>query len=108
MAGIKFDGLDDFIDNLEQLAQNAQELDGEHEVPLSELFTQAFMEENTHYSSFGDLLEAGGFHADSAEAFDSIPESELDAHIARTTKFDSWESMLEEATGQYVTRKLGF
>ncbi len=108
MAGIKFDGLDDFIDNLEQLAQNAQELDGEHEVPLSELFTQAFMEENTHYSSLGDLLEAGGFHADSAEAFDSIPKSELDAHIARTTKFDSWESMLEEATGQYVTRKLGF
>ena len=108
MAGIKFDGLDDFIDNLEQLAQNAQELDGEHEVPLSELFTQAFMEENTHYSSLGDLLEAGGFHADSAEALDSIPESELDAHIARTTKFDSWESMLEEATGQYVTRKLGF
>ena len=108
MAGIKFDGFDDLIDELEQLAQNAREIDGEHEVPLSELFTQSFMEENTHYSSFGDLLEAGGFHADCAEAFDSIPESELDAHIARTTKFDSWESMLEEATGQYVTRKLGF
>lgn len=66
------------------------------------------MEENTHYSPFGDLLEAGGFHADTNEEFDSIPESELDAHIARTTKFDSWESMLEEATDQYVTRKLGF
>ena len=108
MAGIKFDGFDDLIDELEQLAQNAQELDGEHEVPLSELFTQSFMEENTPYSSLNDLLEAGGFHADTDEEFDAIPESELDAHIARTTKFDSWESMLEEATGQYVTRKLGF
>ena len=108
MAGIKFDGFDDLIDELEQLAQNARELDGEHEVPLSELFTQAFMEENTPYSSLNDLLEAGGFHADTDEEFDAIPESELDAHIAKTTKFDSWESMLEEATGQYVTRKLGF
>ena len=108
MAGIKFDGFDDLIDELEQLAQNAQELDGEHEVPLSELFTQSFMEENTPYSSLNDLLEAGGFHADTDEEFDAIPESELDAHIANTTKFDSWESMLEEATGQYVTRKLGF
>lgn len=108
MAGIKFDGFDDLIDELEQLAQNARELDGEHEVPLSELFTQSFMEENTHYSSLGDLLEAGGFHADTDEEFDAIPESELDAHIANTTKFDSWESMLEEATGQYVTRKLSF
>ena len=51
MAGIKFDGFDDLIDELEQLAQNARELDGEHEVPLFELFTQSFMEENTHYSS---------------------------------------------------------
>ena len=108
MAGIKFDGFDDLIDDLEQLAQNARELDGEQEIPMSELFTQSFMEENTPYSSLNDLLEAGGFHADTDEESDAIPESELDTHIARTTKFDSWESMLEEATGQYVTRKLGF
>ena len=108
MAGIKFDGFDDLIDELEQLAQNARELDGEQKIPMSELFTHSFMEETTPYSSWGDLLEAGGFQADTNEALDSIPESELDAHIARTTKFDSWESMFEEATGQYLTRKLGF
>lgn len=54
------------------------------------------------------LLEAGGFHAETTEEFQAIPEAPFDKHIASTTKFESWEKMLEEATGQYVSRKLGF
>ena len=47
-------------------------------------------------------------YLESQEDFESIPENELDSHIASTTKFKSWENMLSEATSQYAIKKLGF
>ena len=108
MAKIKFDGLDDLQRDLRRLQQNAQKLSGKKQVSFSELFTRAFMQKYTRYSSLDALLEAGGFQARTNDEFDAIPQKELDAHIAKTTKFKNWEEMLNEATSQYITRQLGF
>lgn len=108
MSGLKIDGLDDLQKELQRMQKAAKELDGHHEVPFSELFTATFMRKYTTFTTFDELLKAGGFQAETAEEFEAIPDEPFDRHIAATTKFASWEDMLEQATADYVSRKLGF
>lgn len=108
MAGFKIDGLDELQRELRRMQQNARKLDGKHEVSFDKLFTRSFMRKHTNYASLDALLEAGGFQAKTKKEFESIPEKELDSHIAKCTKFRSWEEMLGEATEAYVLSQLGF
>jgi len=71
-------------------------------VPLSELLPDRFFRENTPYSSFKDFLVAGGFHAETRANIEAIPQSAIDAHVAATTKFDTWHDLLQEALQQYL------
>ncbi|MHB1651379.1 MAG: hypothetical protein ACYCVD_02745 [Desulfitobacteriaceae bacterium] len=41
------------------------------------------------------------------EDFDAIPNEEMDAHVAKTTQFDSWEEMMSEAVKNYTAKQLG-
>jgi len=100
------DGLDDLQKQLKKIEKSARELSGTKQISFSELFKPSFMRKYTPFSSMDDLLEAGGFNAESQEDFEAIPDSELDKHIATTTKFKNWNDMLYEATTQYVTQKL--
>lgn len=108
MAGSKSNGLDQLQRDLRKMQQNARKLSGNRSVSFDKLFTAAFMRKYTKYSSLDALLEAGGFHASTNKEFEAIPEKELNAHIAKNTKFKSWEAMLDEATEQYVLTQLGF
>lgn len=66
------------------------------------------MQKHIDFSSIDDLLESGGFHAETNEEFEIIPEDQLDAHISKTTSFDSWEELFDAAIEQYITAQLGF
>ena len=101
MATFKTSGLDD-------LQKDLKKLSGKRKVSFDKLFTPAFMRKYTRFRSIDALLEAGGFHADTNAAFDAIPQRELDAHIAKVTKFRNWEAMLEEAAAEYVLNQLDF
>lgn len=107
MARMRFDGLDKLSRDLKKMEQNAKRLEGRHEVSFSELFTASFMRRHTRFSSIDELLEAGGFQGRTQEEFDAIPTSELDAHIAKVTKFRSWDELLSEAVGDYAMKQLG-
>lgn len=104
--GFRIDGLDDLQRSLRDLGRRAKELDGQHEVPFSELFPASFMQKHSAFESFDELLEAGGFVVNSPEDFEAIPDDEFDRHIARVTDFDDWESMMEQASADYVERQL--
>lgn len=108
MGHFKFDGLDDLEKHLKKMQRAAEELDGTHEVPLAELFTSSFMRKYTNFASFDSLLASGGFHAETSEEFEAIPEELLDKHISATTRFKSWKEMLGKASELYVSKKLGF
>lgn len=105
MGSFEISGLDELEKKLKKMEKATKDLSGTHEVPLSELLTTSFMEENSSFSSIDQLLSNGGF---GQEEFDKIPKDQLDKHISVTTKFNSWEEMLNEATSQYVSKKLGF
>lgn len=103
---VEIDGLDELEDYFEQLEEKAKELEGENEVPFSELFDASFMRKHTPYSDFMAFLEAGGFEVETQEDFEAIPEAELDEHIRETTGLESWEEMQTAATEAWLTEQL--
>ncbi|WP_069997741.1 hypothetical protein [Cellulosilyticum sp. I15G10I2] len=101
-------GLDEFEKGLQDLADRAEALDGEHEVTFEDLFVEDFMASCTQFSSIDELFEKSPFVVNSPEDFEAIPDDELDTYISEVTQFESWEDMLSEAGAQYAARQLGF
>lgn len=81
-----------FKDNSDAFLAAARELSGEHTVAVSDLY-DGFIKNNTPYSSLRDLLEAGGFKAETPEDIEAIPDAAIDAHIAKNTRFGSWREL---------------
>lgn len=107
MAYLEFDGsgeaearMDSVMDALESL------LSADSSATLDELFPDDFMVENTCFGSVQEFFAAGRFDISSQEAFLSLPPGLLDAHVADTTNFDSWASMLLSAQRQFAARRL--
>lgn len=81
--------------------------DSENQVQLGEIFTPEFMRLYTQFESIEELLSAGGFVINSEEDYEAIPDEDIDAHIAKTTNFQSWKEMLTEATDTYLNKNSG-
>ena len=101
------DGFKEFEKKLNAISKKAQELDGQHEIPLKELLTDTFIASNTNFKTAQEMFDASGFKVTTNEEFEAIPDNEWDNFIARNTKFTNWEAMLEEAVGAYAIKKLG-
>jgi hypothetical protein len=108
MFKLEMDGFDDLKRNLDQLAQRAQKLDGEHSVPMRELLTPAFLEGHTsgRFTSWEQWAGEAPFKIDSQEDFDRLPQEEWDAYVRSTTSFSDGKEMLKAAGVQYLQAKL--
>jgi hypothetical protein len=106
----KFDdsGLKKFQKNLDKMAKNAQELDGENQVPLDQLFTHNFMWKYTSFNDFESFLNSGFPDVKTEKDFLDIPDAEMDKHVSAATRFTTWEEMMESAMGEWVASQLGF
>lgn len=104
---VTFSGFDDLEKQLQRMSDGAKELSETKSIPLDDLFTPSFMRKYSSFSSFDEFLSAGNFNADTQEAFEAIQDELLNKHISLTTSFKSWDDMLEEATDQYICKKLG-
>lgn len=71
-------------------------------VPLSELLPDKFFQENTPYQSFKEFLTAGGFRPETKSDIEAIPQAEIDAHVAATTKFKDWHELTEFALQRFL------
>ena len=105
---MKIKGFDEFQKKLNQLAKNAKQLDGQHEVLVTELLGSRFLSRHTNISSAGELFEKSGFKIESPEGFTAIPDEEWDEYIRLISSFSNWEEMLSKATEQWTANKLGF
>ena len=99
---------DDLQRKLADLQRRVSVLDGQNQVPFSDLFTQTFMAKYTTCSSIDELFEQGGIAVDSQEGFECIPEEQLDQVVATHTRFTTWEEMKRAAGEEWVKRRLGF
>jgi hypothetical protein len=107
MIKIETRGLDEAVRKLEDLGRRAAQLEGTHEVPMREIFSNGFMSKYTDFSSFDELLDASGFKVATKEDFAAIPDDQWDAFIAARTRFSSWKEMKEKGGRDYSSRKLG-
>lgn len=107
MIKIKIEGLEEATRKLEDLSRKAQELDGKHEVAMSEMFPPAFMTRHTDFSSFSAMLNASGFKVETKEDFAAIPNAEWDAFVTSRTRFGSWKEMKDKGVQEYAIKKLG-
>ena len=104
---MKIEGLDELNKKFDSLANKAKELDGTHTVSMADVLTPKFIAEHTRFSSVDEFFTAGGFNCESQEAFESIPNGELDEFVRAESSFDSWQGMLGAAGQVWAARKLG-
>ena len=82
--------------------------DLEGPIPFADLFPSGFMHQYTQFDSIDELLSSGGFEINSADDYEAISDEAIDAHVAKTTKFDSWQELLTNAIeDSYIIEKLG-
>jgi hypothetical protein len=91
---------------LDKLIKNAKELDGTHQVQLSELMNSSFIAAHSQFSDLDSLITASGFKVESAADFAAIPDDEWDVFIAHNTDFADWAEMQESAAAAFVRAKL--
>lgn len=101
-------GFQEFKDFQKGFKKGIKDLEQTNEISFDVLFNPKFIQKHTKFSSIDDFLEQSGFDCSSTEAFDSIPSDALDKYVRENTSFHSWQEMLEEATNDYITGKLGF
>ncbi|WP_322003351.1 hypothetical protein [Marinobacter alexandrii] len=102
----KIKGLKEAQEKLKKLSEGAEQLDGQS-VALSEVLTNAFIQDNSSFDSFEDLIKASGFTVESRTDFEAIPDEEWDDFISKNTNFNSWQEMINSAGAIYARSKLG-
>lgn len=100
-------GLDNLEKKLGKLAKNAAKLDGQHNVPVAELLTPAFISQHTQFASADELFEQSGFKIESQEDFSAIPDEDWDKYIRSVSNLNSWQAMLSKAGEVWITKQMG-
>jgi hypothetical protein len=103
---MKITGFDKLQKQLKQMEKAAKELDGTHEVPFSELFTDSFLRKYTNFLSFEEFENQEIFTK--YQTIEEIPDEEMDQFVVANSNFSDWEDMLGTAGTEYAARKLGF
>ena len=103
----RIEGLDEFQRKLEDLKRKAEEVEGGHSVPISELLTPEFLGSCSSFSSVEELFDASGFKVETPEDFAAIPDSDWEWFIQQNTSYISWSEMLQDASQAWTVKKLG-
>ena len=87
---------------LKELQRKSKELNGQREIPLTELLPDDFIREYTDFQSLQAMFDTCGI-----EQLKEPNNAEFAKFISTHTRFSTWEEMLETATIRYTKRKLG-
>jgi hypothetical protein len=81
---------------------------GEHEeIPIEDIFDEAFMQEHTDFADFDEMVAASPSEAESAADLDLIPDGTWDDFVAETTTFADEEALVFAARDHWVETQLG-
>lgn len=83
-------------------------LNDDERLTVGDLFGDAFVQQYTSFESFQAFLEASPLTVESVEDFADAPRDELDRHVAETTDFQDWQSMVRAASEEHVQRSTGY
>jgi len=97
----------DGFDALDELKENAQDLEGETEVPLDELFKDSFVRAHTNFDSLEGFFEASPWTVESNGDLEAIPDDEFDEYVDQHTEFANSEAMQKKALEEWTANQLG-
>lgn len=81
---------------------------GEHEeIPITDIFNEAFVDEHTDFDSFDQMVAASPSDAESAAGLKLVPDGTWDEFVAETTTFADEEEMVFAARDHWVETQLG-
>lgn len=87
---------------------NPRDIVGEHEeIPVTDIFDETFMQANTDFETFDEMVAASPSEADSAADLELVPDGSWDDFVAETTVFADEEEMVFAARDHWVETQLG-
>lgn len=99
---------------LRRAAETAEELPDprsivgrDEEIPLQEIFDEAFIMENTDFTTLDEMVAASPSEATDAEDLGTVGEHEWDEFVAETTVFGDEEEFVFAARDHWVAVQLG-
>lgn len=104
--GFELKGVPEMQERLAEVSRASDKLAGQTEVSFDDLFTPEFMAEYTAYGTLEAFLAA--VNVTNGEEFIALPEEALNAHVAKATRFGTWDDMMGEAVTAYAAKSLGF
>ncbi|WP_408960409.1 hypothetical protein [Natrinema sp. 74] len=76
------------------------------EIPITDVFDDAFVSERTEFDTFDELIAASPSEADSAEDLETVPHGAWDEFVAELTEFDDEEAFVLAARDHWVAKQL--
>jgi len=101
---MKVKGFDELKKKLNRMSENAKSIEGEHSVPLIDLFNNAFVIEHTSLNTSEEFFEK--LQSELGQDFANSSEAERDSFVKSISNFDSWKEILTKAVGSYTLRKI--
>lgn len=92
------------LDKLEKQLNKLEKVASTKSVTFAELFTPAFMRENTDYPNLDDFFTACGIN--SSEDYDALPQETLEEFVRQHTKFSKWQDMIDVAAKEEMSRRI--
>ncbi|GAB7021041.1 hypothetical protein [Halostagnicola sp. A-GB9-2] len=99
--------------DLEDAAQKQDDLpaaddvyDTDDEIPLAEIFDDAFVQARSEFDSFDELVAASPSDAETGDELEAVGHGEWDEFVAETTDFEDGEELVMEARDHWVAKRL--
>ncbi|MDQ0203868.1 hypothetical protein [Pectinatus haikarae] len=73
---------------------------------FEDVFNTAFMKKYTRYKTFEQFLNNGRFNISDQKDFENLPEKSMNIHVAKNTKFKTWQEMIDFATDRYIKKNI--
>lgn len=105
---VKINGIDGIIKKLDKLGKDIQNLEGEHQIPVTDLLNTSFMNK---YTTFEDAQEfVDGCEKVCGADFSEIDEMDekFNDFIKENTSFNNWSELMEKASGEWITEQIHF
>jgi hypothetical protein len=99
--------------DIAEAAEAAEDLPDPHsvvardeEVPIRDLFNDAFVRAHSEFGSFDEMVAASPSDAETADELGLVPDGLWDEFVAETTDFEDEEAMVFAAIDEWVARQL--
>lgn len=100
------DDLEAYTESVDDLRARAAEAPRSEDIDVTDVFDDEFVQANTEFETFGELVTASPSEANSPAELTLIPDGTWDEFVAEHTVFDDEEELVIEARDHWVATQL--